>query len=200
MSKILLEQGSEAWLKYRLGKIMATDASIISGSNFFSTELDLWEQKLLLKPPQQMNPAMERGQVLEPEARKLACEIIGINFEPCVYESKHHSWAAASLDGINDATNTILEIKAPNEKSHCEAIEGIIKPYYADQMQWQMLVCDAPLCYYFSYRPEYTSDIFALLEVKADFEKQEFLLEKCRIFYKKMCEFDPPVNWILNKK
>lgn len=187
-----LDQGTPEWLSYRQSRIMATDIGIINGTNKFSSPIELWEQKLKLREPIKVNDAMRRGHTLEPEARELACLEMGVEFLPCVYENDSHSWAAASLDGLSEKLNEILEIKCPKEKTHVASFEDIIPAYYLDQMQWQMLITRSKMCYYFSYRPEYKEKPFHIVEIEADPEKQEILLQKGRDFYLKMCTMQPP--------
>jgi len=200
MPAIHLEQGSNEWLEYRKSKIMATDISVILGNNPWKKKLELWEEKLGLRPPTQLNAAMKRGQDLEPEARKLASDFIGIDFEPCVYQSDKFPWLAASLDGIsiNIKEPYVLEIKCPKEFTHVDATNDIIPGYYIDQIQTQLLVTGASICYYFSYRPEYKEKPYAIIPVHKDPEKQAEIIEKGQEFYIQMCTMNPPEEWILN--
>lgn len=192
MPVIQHEQGSQAWLDYRKSKIMATDIPIILGSNPWKTPLELWEEKLGFSPPTQLNEAMERGQRLEPEARKLASELIGIDFQPCVFQSENYPWLACSLDGISPCGKYILEIKCPKEFIHCDAINQIYPSYYCDQIQTQLLVNKSMICYYFSYRPEYKEQQYALVETYPDFEKYADIAEFGYQFYTLMCTMNPP--------
>lgn len=190
------EQGSDEWLEYRLGKIMATDTPVILGSNPFKNIHELWEEKLSLKAPPSLNDAMARGQALEPEARQLACFKIGIEFEPCIYEYDEHSHMAASLDGMTELGSSILEIKCPKERTHVEAISGIIPLYYIDQMQHQLLCTGASICYYFSYRPEYEKQPYVILEVFPNEEKHEEIIIKSKEFYfENMLKMKQPQEW-----
>lgn len=195
MPIINLEQGSPEWLDYRQSKIMATDTPIILESNPFKTIFDLWEEKLSLKAPPSLNESMARGQALEPEARQLACFKIGIEFEPCVYEHDIHSDMAASLDGMSELGSSILEIKSPKERTHVEAIDGIIPTYYLDQMQHQLCCTGASICYYFSYRPEYEKQPYVILEIFPNLEKHEEIIRKGKDFYLNMYTMMPPEEW-----
>lgn len=194
MGIINLIQGSPEWLEYRLSKIMATDISVINLSNPFNTEQDLWEQKQIIRSGPTMNAAMQRGHDLEPVARGLACKEFGINFEPVVYESDDHPWAAASLDGYCQDNNIILEIKCPKEKTHLQTFDQIIPMYYQDQMQWQLMVTQAKRCYYFSYRPECQNRPISIIEVIPDIEKQEILISKGWEFHQSLAIFSYPKN------
>ena len=200
MAIINLLQGSSEWLSWRQSRITATDISIILGSNPWKTKLELFEEKLGLRPSQPLNAAMERGQALEPEARKLASSEIGTVFNPIVCESSKYPWLAASLDGISLGGYSILEIKCPKEFTHLEAINGNIAPYYLDQMQHQLLVTGADGCFYFSYRPEYLDQPFVIIEIEPDLEKQAEIIAKGYEFYTQLCTMSPPNEWKLNKK
>ncbi len=201
MPKIVMEQGTDEWKAWRKTKITATSASIIMGSNPWKTQEDLWNEMLGFTPPQEMNAAMMRGSELEEPARNLFMEISGLHFEPCLYESDEFPWMAASLDGIShlELCDAILEIKCPGEKSHLEACEGKIKPYYYDQMQHQLAVTGASMCYYFSYRPECTPQ-YIVIEVYPDVDYQEIMIKHEYEFYKKLCNFDKPVEWEMKQR
>lgn len=200
MPVINLEQGSEEWKKWRMSKITATDISVILGSNPFKKKLELWEEKLGIRPPQQLNSSMERGQRLEPEARGLAETELKMKFTPQVIESNKNPWLAVSLDGISDDGKTILEVKCTNSKTHLDAIAGFIPEYYWDQIQCQLLCTEADVAYYFSYRPEYITKPFAIVDILPDPEKHNIIIEKGYEFYVQMCTMNPPNEWKLNKK
>jgi len=202
MPQIDLQQGTDKWIEYRKSRIMATDIPIILGSNSWSSELQLWEEKLNIQIPQSLNDAMKRGQLLEPEARKLAIHLIGIHFEPCVYQSNKYPWLAASLDGISTQCQNayILEIKCPKEFTHLDSHEGNIPFYYLDQIQHQLLVTDAKICYYFSYRPEYVDQPYIIQEIHPDLQKQKEIIEKSYNFYYNLCNWNPPEEWKFQKK
>lgn len=209
MPQINVEQGSNQWLELRRFKITATDISVIIETNPFKTPLELWEEKLGIRAPQKTNAAMERGQRLEPEARELACNQIGMDFKPCVWESDQFPWAMASLDGycLYEPENTdlketsslnILEIKCPKAETHDDALDGKITPYYSDQIQWQLMVAQADMCYYFSYRPERTDKPYAIIEIYPDLEKQQQMILRAQEFHIQLCTFQPPTTWTLN--
>jgi putative phage-type endonuclease len=200
MPVIPLEQGTSAWHEFRAMHIMGTDVSCILGSNPWKSKLQLWEEKLGFRQPQPLNDAMRRGQELEPLARKLAFELINVNFEPMVIESSKHPWLAVSLDGISELGNHILEIKCPKEATHLEAIQSCYPSYYYDQIQTQLLVTRAEICYYFSYRPEYKEKPYAIIEVYPDPEKHEQIIKTGYDFYRDMCLMNPPKEWKLEKK
>lgn len=198
MPIINLEQGTSSWLDYRKSKIMATDASVLMDTNPWKNPLDLWEEKLGIKSSQILNEAVERGHQLEPEARQLAIDVIGMEFKPVVYESDKYSFMAASLDGISQFGEHLLEIKCPfKEDKHIDAIEGLVPLYYIDQIQHQLLVTGASCCFYFSYRPEFKEKPFAMVVFEPNANRQEQILIKSQEFYLQLCTMQPPTYWKL---
>lgn len=192
-----LDQGSSEWHDFRAAHLMATDIPVILGSNPFKSKLELWEEKLKLRPPVQMNDAMRRGQELEPIARQMAIEKLGMNFTPAVYQSNKHHWMAASLDGISDCGKFILEIKCPSkEKLYTQMEQGFIPEYYVDQMQHQWKTVEGvELVIYGVYFPLRKENPILFKYIDPDLEKQSQIIEKGREFYIQMCTMQPPVEW-----
>jgi putative phage-type endonuclease len=133
-------QGTEEWKNLRFSKITGTDASILTGSNIWKSRLELWEQKLQLREPDKVNEKMARGSLLEEPARLLLNELVGIEFKPVVALSDTYPYMMASLDGISPCGRYMCEIKCPGTKGHEAAINGVIAPYYIDQMNHCLLV------------------------------------------------------------
>lgn len=185
MYKIIdLQQGSEEWLSFRECHIGASDAPIIMGKSPWMTMEELWEIKAGFRKPKPKTAKMQRGNDLEDEARKLLNEQMKMEFRPIVLQSIEYPFLSASLDGINDGFNTICEIKCPNDKTHKDALNGIVPEYYEIQIQHQLLISDAKRCLYFSYRPEMSDPLLrtALVYVFPDHGLiQE--IEKNEIFF-----------------
>jgi len=188
MKEIKLEQGSAEWLSWRKTVITATDASILMGNNPWDTPYQCWQRKLGLIEEKKSNEAMERGKRLEHEARAQFIERHGIQMEPMVVESTEFDFLGASLDGISQLGNTILEIKCGGAKLHDMAKRGEIPAYYKDQMQHQLLVTGASLCYYYSY--DGTDGI--CIEVLPDPEYKAIFMPKAREFWKCVALGEPP--------
>jgi len=196
-----LEQGSKEWHEFRAKHVMGTDIPVILGSNKWKTKLELWEEKKGIRPAQEINEAMKRGMTLEKEARELAINLIGTNFHPKVIESDEYPWLGVSLDGLDDMYKKyILEIKCPKEITHVDAVGGIIPVYYVDQIQAQLLVSKADICYYFSYRPEYKEKPYAIINVYPDKEKQKEIVKKGYEFYLQLCNMEEPKEWLLKQR
>lgn len=200
MKIIDLPQGSAEWLAWRKSRLTATDIPIILGSNPFKTKLELWEEKLGLRAPVGLNDAMRRGMMLETPARCLASVELEIAFNPIVCESSEYPWLAASLDGISQLGNHILEIKCTGMEKHIQSVNKCYPIYYYDQMQTQLLCTRAEKCFYMSYHPEYLDKPVVFIEVYPDPEKQAEIIEKGYEFYKQMCNFEAPVEWKLKER
>ena len=180
MKRIHLEQGSQEWLSWRKTVITATDASIIMGSNPWDTPYKCWQRKLGLIEEKASNEAMERGKMLEPQARVHFIEKHSIDMTPAVVESTEFDFLGASLDGISDGGKLLLEIKCGGAKLHDMASRGEIPEYYRDQMQHQLLVTGANKCFYYSYNG--TDGI--CIEVFPDPEYRAKFMPKAREFWK----------------
>lgn len=188
MRIINIEQGSQAWLDWRKSKITATDASVILRSNKYSNPRIMWEEKMDLIRPKLPNKHMQRGRTLEPVARDLFIKQTGIHVEPLVVEHDEFFWMGASLDGIDECEDILVEIKCPMIGGHVAAlIYGEILPMYKAQMQHQLFVTDAQICYYVTYN-EQTEEKLSIIEVTRDENFIQEMVEAEEAFYKEfMC-------------
>lgn len=188
MKEIKLEQGSPEWLSWRKTVITATDASIILGNNPWDTPYTCWQRKLGLIEEKKSNEAMERGKRLEPEARAKFIEEHGIDMTPMVVESSEFEFLGASLDGISTDNTVLLEIKCGGFKLHSMASMGEIPQYYKDQMQHQLLVTGASMCYYYSY----DGSEGHCIEVYPDEAYRAKFMPLARSFWKCVALSEPP--------
>jgi len=170
-----IEIGSEEWLEFRRNKIMATDAPVIMGVSPWTTPLQLYKKKKE-RVESATNTYMKRGLELEPIARDLFEEKMGIFVWPEVRVSEEFDWMGATFDGIND-DGIVVEIKCPGHKDHDLAIEGNIPEKYFPQCQHQMMVADVSSMYYVSYNPESETPL-VILNVSRDDLYCETLKEK----------------------
>lgn len=156
MSALVLEQNSPEWLQMRKSKIGASDAPIIMGISPWKTAYRLWQEKLDLVELSPLNWAMQRGHDLEDEARKLANQITTIDFKPIVMIHREYPWMMASLDGFDESSESILEIKCPGLKSHQKYVDGELPEMYYAQIQHQLAVSGLSRAVFFSYHPDHT--------------------------------------------
>ncbi len=141
----------EAWLEWRKDKVGASEAPTLMGDSPWETEYQLWQRKLELIPEKEQSPQMKRGLHLEEEARKVVSKLIGIPLIPCVMIHPAYEWMIASLDGWNEKTKTVVEIKCPGESDHQCAMNGEIPKKYLYQLCHQAIVCGVDTVNYFSY-------------------------------------------------
>ena len=102
-------------LAYRKNKIGSSDAPIIAGVSPWTTQVQLWEEKIGIREPRYANFAMQRGIDKEEEARCIFEKEIGVVFFPQVLTHKKYDWMIASLDGLSIDQDLAVEIKCPGE-------------------------------------------------------------------------------------
>jgi len=104
-------------------------------------------------------PAMERGTMLEDDARlyyegatRQMCEPVGFVVHP------EYPFTGASADSLV-GEDGVLEIKCPLPWNHLEYIEaGDIPEQYMPQMQWEMACSRRKWCDFVSYCPDIPQD------------------------------------------
>lgn len=182
-----LVQGSDDWLFKRKSCITGTDCAVIMGNSPYMTPLQLWEQKKGLRPEPEMNAAMMRGKELEPFALKWIEGKTGHLLFPMVKFHEERTWQMASLDAMSMDESVMFEIKC-GKKSFAQAREGIVPPYYNDQLQHQMCVTGLDKVTYVAF------DGFEgiLIDVKRDDGYIKKLIEKEEMFYGYLQRNEPP--------
>lgn len=186
-----LEQGSPQWREFRKGKIGASQVGAIMGLNPYCTKLQAWEDILLGKEKED-NENMARGRRLEPIAREWFNVQHGNDqFSPIVAQSKKHPDLIASLDGWNG--KEVLEIKCPRKFS-----EVIVESYYA-QMQHQLFITGANLCWYL----EYVDGVGIVSKVHRNALFIEKMVQQELAFLKSITDFRPPLpsekDWVIEQ-
>jgi predicted phage-related endonuclease len=114
--------------------------------------------------PKEKNFIFSKGHEVEAFARGVISKKLGIDLKPAVYQSEKYPWAIASIDGADEATRTIVEIKYASHDDHETARNGQVPAHYVHQVQWQIFVtgCDHAI-----YASCHDSEIITL-EVKRD--------------------------------
>jgi putative phage-type endonuclease len=152
-----MAQGSHEWLELRRSHRTASETPIVMGKSRYKAPLALAREKRGLAEPEKENIAMKHGKKHEPIVRAAVSEKLGIDFEPAVLavtiagRDFVDGPYLASLDGLNAAGDTILEIKCPfSEKSKDleEARQGKVPEAHWWQIQHQLMVSQAALCHY----------------------------------------------------
>src|ERR1700759_496392 len=193
MPKIItLQQRSPTWLSWRYMKIGASMASVICDKNPYETPYQLWTKTLDGGSPP-MNDSMQKGIELEPLALDWINSHMGTNYAPACMEHHSRGWQIASLDGWDEkATDKILEIKCPGEKTHKIAMQGNVPDLYIPQLQHQMEVAGEERALYLSYFQNLGQVDVQIIQVFRDdkfIKKMNELEEK---FYECLINCTPP--------
>jgi putative phage-type endonuclease len=193
MRKIELVQGSQEWLSWRKKFVTATDAPALLGLSPYATPLQCWQRKTGQIPEQEASFAMIQGQLNEPIARKLFIKETGLDMVPVVIESDAYNFLGASLDGISECGEYLLEVKCNGMETHNfvkkNGLEGIPEYHFA-QMQHQMLTTDrqAHSCFYVSYN---NGEILIVEVPRHDDWIDDYLTEASK-FWRQIVFFEPP--------
>lgn len=180
-------QGTEEWLKKRLGKITSsTIHKIMSSKENSSTRTrlmqDLIFERISGSPTKNIVTApMARGLELESEARKayeLQNEIVtlsGFIEHPTIKD------AGASPDGLI-GDDGLIEIKCLNKKSHEEIIRKQILPrQYYIQIQFQLACTQRLWCDFVAYHPDADKPLY-VQRIKPEIKLIKEIHEKALVF------------------
>ncbi|MET4694437.1 lambda-exonuclease family protein [Endozoicomonas lisbonensis] len=158
MKQVNLEQRSKEWHDWRRCGVTASDAAVILGQSPYKSRWQLWAEKsgILKEPDFSSNPHVQRGIDDEDDARIRMEEALGdAPLLPVCGEWEQNPRLRASFDGITK-DGIPVELKAPSEKVYQEVkalkdqSEGYRRAFA--QVQFQMLVADAPRCWLCFYR------------------------------------------------
>ena len=193
-----MEQGSDEWLRARLGKVTASRVfDLIPGKSgrYLKSRSTYMDEKLAEKLsgeplPHFMTKAMEWGVEWEPVARgafealmNLEVKEVGFIPHPTIPEF------GSSPDGlIGDDWG--LEIKCPNTTTHIRfLLTKEIEPRYQYQMMANMMCTGRKNWYFVSYDPRLTQEFkFAVKEFKFDEAMALKIEEEVKIFNNEMNE------------
>lgn len=165
--KYKIQQRSPEWYEARLGRFTASDFHTFLGNSTTKTDM-LWEkvaERLFhdSDASDYTSFAMERGVLLEPEARKLYTIATGNKVKEVgiVYpDGDYADWAACSPDGLVGKEG-LIEIKCPLAKNYLHWTKptedgrevDYIKPEYKTQVQFNLLVTERQWCDFVYYHP-----------------------------------------------
>lgn len=147
-----LEQGSNEWLEFRKGKIGGSDIpAIMSCIDAHQKRSELLADKILNTEREHsdfVKAMFAEGHEIERLARDAFNERTGIVYTPKVVQLKQFPAFIASLDGISDGMNIVIEIKSTRKKSILEDVRNKIVPsVYNLQIQWQLYITDIKFAY-----------------------------------------------------
>lgn len=148
-----LEQNTPAWLAWRRNGIGASDAPTIMGENRFKSAAQLLQEKRNPQREVVANSAMVLGHQLEPEARARYVARIGREVRPICLQSTRFEWLRASLDGLSDNHDTVVEIKCGQSAHRWASQWGAAPDYYYGQLQHILAVTGLPSLDFWCYWP-----------------------------------------------
>ena len=180
-----MEQGCADWHALRKTKITATDACVIMGASHWKTRIQLYHEKLSDDEPMLPNERMQRGIDLEPVARDLFNVMTGWDMKPVVMVK---DWLMASLDGRDESSGSIVEIKCSGPKDHSVALQNRVPDHYYPQLQHQIYVAGVQMAYYFSF----DGIDGVIVKVKRDDDYIEKMLVEEKKFYECLMNRTPP--------
>jgi putative phage-type endonuclease len=183
-----IKQDTPAWHAMRENRIGASDCAAILNVSPWDTPYSLWETKLGLRPPKEMNWAMSEGKRKEENGRQRLQKLIGKDIMPDVIIHPTFEYLMCSLDGITKDRQLICEIKFPGKKDHEEALSGLVPEKYYPQVQMQMECSGLPVNHYFSCYGE-DACVVVVERNRAFIDKMMPLLHD---FYKCMVTLKPP--------
>jgi putative phage-type endonuclease len=199
MKIIEIEQGTTEWFHIRKGKMTASKADCIytGGKTLNTYVFEIMAEKLSSNNEEKYtNEAMERGKLLESEARTIyelesgnTAKEVGF----CLLDD--NDYVGCSPDGLvnNDG---LVEIKCPTDRVYLRYLydEEVDKKYYA-QMQMQMYVTDRKWCDYVVYNPGFKQNI-----VIKRINRDEVFIEKLKQGIKDGIEIIKNIERKLNDK
>jgi putative phage-type endonuclease len=141
----------EEWRKARTSCIGGSDAACILGENPWKTNVDLWEEKLGYRKPDDIsdNPLVEYGKKAEEHLRNLFAldhPELQVSYEANnMWTNGDYPYAHASLDGWledQDGRKGILEIKTATISGAAQKAkwkDGIPQNYYIQLLHYFMV-------------------------------------------------------------
>jgi putative phage-type endonuclease len=142
---IPIEQDSDEWLEWRNQGIGSSDIALLMNPEplFDRTVGSLWKQRVGYERAVKLNnDHIKRGKELEPLIRDKVNSLLKTDFKPQCIERVDTPYLRASLDGLDESINALLEIKAPSDSVFSKYLKSFpkIPENYYYQMQYQMLV------------------------------------------------------------
>jgi len=186
-----IEQGSEEWLRLRLGKATASRfSSILSngvkGKPSKTRQSYLYEivAEIITGSQQEcfVSQAMDWGSNIEPLARQFYSEKTGQSVEQVCFV-EHNEHIGCSPDGLV-STNGLVEFKCPKTSTQIERVlSGVFPSEYKPQVQGQLWICQREWCDFVSYDPRIQTDAkYFCIRVERDEEYIKYLDEEVSRF------------------
>lgn len=155
------QQGSEAWLEDRKGKMTASHAQAIAsnGKGLETYVYELLADKYSKESENYSSPDMDRGNDLENVARTLYELQTGEYIEQVGFVELDE-YSGASPDGLIGEEGGI-EIKCQNDKNHFHTLmTGKIETKYEWQIQMNLYVTGRKWWDYVGFNPNFEKDLY----------------------------------------
>lgn len=132
----------EEWLEHRRSSIGGSDASTIVGLNPYSSQYELWADKLGRIPPKEDNEAMRIGRDLEDYVARRFMEATGkrVRRENNIIRNSALPFAHANVDRLVIGEKAGLECKTTSVLNLKRFRDGEYPPNYYVQCQHYMMV------------------------------------------------------------
>jgi putative phage-type endonuclease len=186
--QVFVKQRTPEWLAWKKGKLGASDMASLTLDNPHRSPLMTFH-KIVMEEETPVNSFMQRGIDLEPLARAMASERLGIKFEEACFEHVSRPYLIASLDGWCEGQGGI-ELKVSDGKVFELAEKGIVDPMYMPQCQTQMLVSVYGETFFGVYSEK--RDEMAIVFVKKDNEMCDRIEAISDDFMRRIREGDAP--------
>lgn len=158
-------QGTEEWHRIRYGKVGGTNSSQlrIESDALLNELISCRLEDFELEDEGYISSDMQRGNELEPLARRELCSYTGIEFKECGWlQCEEHNLLGISPDGISEDFKAAIEIKCPGKKKHTETLRGKVIPSdHLPQCLHNFTVNPhLEVLYFVSFRPESQYPLF----------------------------------------
>ncbi|MGE9276560.1 MAG: YqaJ viral recombinase family protein [Candidatus Phytoplasma pruni] len=156
--QITLSQRTKEWYQHRKQYINASEIGSITGNDKFRSLEQLVHDKIF-GTTFTSNKYTEHGNKTEPIARAFFEKTTNLNFHDTIFTDDEVKMFSASLDGYNQQTNTLLEIKCPyrDENNNISTLwNGFLSNKevplnYWVQVQCQLYCSQAKFAYFLVY-------------------------------------------------
>lgn len=164
----IVEQGSDAWVRCRLGKVTGSRIADIMArtKTGWSASRDAYMAELICERltgqryEKFKSKSMERGNEVEDDAR--AAYAFRFDVDPISVGFVDHptiAMAGCSPDRLIEPDG-LLEIKSPDSHTHLSTLLGASIPRaYILQMQWQLCCCRRQWVDFVSYDPRFPENM-----------------------------------------
>lgn len=195
-----ISQRSPEWIAARLGRFTASDFHTFLGGSKTKTDM-LWE-KVAERVFHDTDDngytsfAMERGTILESEARRMYTIATGAKVQEVgiVFPDKddvYADWIASSPDGLV-GRDGMIEIKCPLAKNFLQWTTPTdvgrdvtyIKPEYKTQVQFNLMVTERDWCDFLYYHPRGGVAITRIYRDQEYIDRIKIALDECIEFVK----------------